>query len=127
MDKYLRDRTPPLVDDASLSSTESYGPSGTISTDSSFAKDYEHDSLSEIQISKNIFSGGVSTTAKSNSYIELGHDIHQQTAYNLTQFMIDTLKQRGYKAVTVGECLGDPPENWYVDASGTTGGSSSSR
>ncbi|KAF4982655.1 hypothetical protein FZEAL_1762 [Fusarium zealandicum] len=82
-------------------------------------KDYEHDSPSEIQTSKSTFSEGVSTAANSHSYIELSHDVHQQTAYNLTSFMIKTIKERGYRAVTVGECLGDSPQNWYVDASGT--------
>ncbi|UZP39642.1 hypothetical protein NXS19_007458 [Fusarium pseudograminearum] len=70
-------------------------------------KDYLNDSPSKIQTSKNTFSDSVSTDSKSNSYIELSHDIHEQTAYNLTEFMIKTLKARGYHAVPVGECLGD--------------------
>ncbi|RFN53728.1 putative chitin binding protein [Fusarium flagelliforme] len=53
------------------------------------------------------------------NYIELSHNTHEQTAYNLTAFMIKTLKARGYRAVPVGECLGDARENWYVDAKGT--------
>ncbi|EXK77175.1 hypothetical protein FOQG_18110 [Fusarium oxysporum f. sp. raphani 54005] len=89
-------------------------------------KDYAHDSPSEIQTSKDTFSDGVSTYAATHSYIELSHDVHQQTAYNLTAFMIKTIKDRGYRAVPVGECLGDAPENWYVDASGTTSGASTS-
>ncbi|CAM1510179.1 Fc.00g005140.m01.CDS01 [Cosmosporella sp. VM-42] len=87
-------------------------------------KDYEHNSPSEIQISKNTFSDAVSMDSESHHYIELSHDIHEQTAYNLTQFMIDIVNKRGYKAVTVGDCLGDPPENWYVDADGASGRSS---
>lgn len=43
---------------------------------------------------------------------------------NLTEYMLSTLTQLGYKAVTVGECLGDPAENWYRKAGGaSTGGS----
>lgn len=29
--------------------------------------------------------------------------------------MIDTAKKLGYQLVTVGDCLGDPPVNWYRD------------
>lgn len=29
--------------------------------------------------------------------------------------MIDTAKNLGYQLVTVGDCLGDPPGNWYRD------------
>ncbi|KAH6949364.1 hypothetical protein EDB82DRAFT_545917 [Fusarium venenatum] len=82
-------------------------------------KDYLNDSPSKIQTSKNTFSDGVSAQSQSNSYIELSHDTHEQTAYNLTEFMIKTLKARGYRAVPVGECLGDSRENWYVVATGT--------
>ncbi|KAF4986310.1 hypothetical protein FGRMN_10897 [Fusarium graminum] len=83
-------------------------------------KDYENDSPTMIQTSKNTFSSGVSTDSKTHSYIELSHDTHEQTAYNLTAFMIKTLKARGYRSVPVGECLGDDPKNWYVDASSTS-------
>ncbi|KAM5353907.1 hypothetical protein ACJ41O_000557 [Fusarium nematophilum] len=79
-------------------------------------RDYQHDSPGEIQASKDIFSEGLAAGAP--SYIELSHDVRRQTAYNLTLFMIRTLRERGYRAVTVGECLGDPPGNWYVDARG---------
>ncbi|WZH47902.1 Chitin deacetylase 1 [Fusarium acuminatum] len=85
-------------------------------------KDYENDSPAKIQTSKNTFSGGVSTDAKKHSYIELSHDTHEQTAYNLTAFMIKTLKARGYRSVPVGECLGDDSKNWYVDAKSTKSG-----
>ncbi|CAI6095107.1 unnamed protein product [Clonostachys chloroleuca] len=80
-------------------------------------QDYQHDSASEIQLSKNIFSNNVSLDAKVHNYIAMSHDTHQQTAYNFTTFMLKTLKERGYRAVTVGDCLGDPPNNWYVNAS----------
>ncbi|KAF5020368.1 hypothetical protein F66182_7617 [Fusarium sp. NRRL 66182] len=89
-------------------------------------KDFENNSPSKIQTSKSTFSDGVSAIAKTHSYIELSHDTQQQTAYNLTAFMIKTLKERGYRSVPVGECLGDAPENWYVDARDTKSGASSS-
>jgi peptidoglycan/xylan/chitin deacetylase (PgdA/CDA1 family) len=87
-------------------------------------KDYDNDSPIKIQTSKNTFSDGVSTDAKKHSYIELSHDTHEQTAYNLTAFMIKTLKARGYRSVPVGECLGDDSKNWYVDAKSTKSGTS---
>ncbi|WYZ39713.1 hypothetical protein EsH8_IV_000054 [Colletotrichum jinshuiense] len=81
-------------------------------------KDYMYDTPETIQTAKDRFSNGVSTNAAANSYIELSHDVHYQTVVNLTQFMIDTAKARGYRLVTVGECLNDPKENWYRSAGG---------
>ncbi|GKT74037.1 polysaccharide deacetylase [Colletotrichum tofieldiae] len=81
-------------------------------------KDYMYDSPATIQTAKDRFSSGVSTNAAANSYIELSHDVHYQTVVNLTQFMIDTARARGYRLVTVGECLNDPKENWYRSAGG---------
>ncbi|KAF2431388.1 chitin deacetylase, partial [Tothia fuscella] len=43
----------------------------------------------------------------------IGHDIQENTAKKLTEFMLKTIKENGLRAVTVGECLGDPMENWY--------------
>jgi peptidoglycan/xylan/chitin deacetylase (PgdA/CDA1 family) len=78
------------------------------------SEDYLHDDPTQIQISKNDFSGNLSTsTAAQRSWLEISHDIHQQTAYNLTEYMLITLKAQGYTAVTVGDCLGDPKANWY--------------
>lgn len=82
--------------------------------------DYEHDDPTLIQYSKNVFLGNVSSgPAASNSWLEIGHDIHEQTAWNLTEYMLSTLTQLGYTPVTVGDCLGDPAANWYRDANGT--------
>lgn len=76
-------------------------------------KDYANDSPEAIYIAKETFSNALSMDPSSNSYIALSHDVHVQTAYTLTEYMLDTLGSRGYRAVTVGECLGDPAENWY--------------
>jgi peptidoglycan/xylan/chitin deacetylase (PgdA/CDA1 family) len=89
-------------------------------------KDYMNDDPTLIQNSKNWFAGNVSNPAGGNSYIELSHDTHQQTALTLVSFMLDTLIARGYKAVTVGECMGDPSANWYRDAGGVPASPSSS-
>jgi hypothetical protein len=33
--------------------------------------------------------------------------------YNLTDYILASLSSHGYRAVTVGDCLGDPQANWY--------------
>lgn len=48
--------------------------------------------------------------------IALAHDIHASTVHELTQFMVDKARMAGYELVTIGECFGDPPGNWYRDA-----------
>lgn len=79
-------------------------------------KDYEFDDPSLIQKAKDRFSAGVSTNAAQNEYITLAHDVHYQTVVNLTAYMVSVSLERGYKLVTVGECLDDPKENWYRTA-----------
>lgn len=49
----------------------------------------------------------------SDSKLVLAHDIHERTVYEFAEWMIDTAKERRYTLVTVGECLGDPVDNWY--------------
>lgn len=80
-------------------------------------KDYENDDISLIQNSKDKFYSLQSPDESSHDYIVLAHDVHYQTVVTLTKYMIETSRARGYKLVTVGECLGDPPENWYRRAS----------
>lgn len=79
-------------------------------------KDYENDDASLIQVSKNRFSSMQMTDETDHDYIVLAHDVHYQTVVNLTEYMIEVSKSRGYKLVTVGECLGDPSQNWYRSA-----------
>jgi len=79
-------------------------------------KDYLNDAPDLIQKSKDYFSGNVSGNAATSSYLTLTHDTHFQTAINLTEFMLQTLQARGFRAVSVGECLGDPKVNWYRNA-----------
>lgn len=84
--------------------------------------DYNQDDPKKIQNSKNWFKGNITqggaTAAGGAKWLEIAHDIHEQTANNLTEYMLTTLTTLGYKAVTVGECLGDPVANWYRAASG---------
>lgn len=79
-------------------------------------EDYRQMSASEIQNSKDWFKGNITkngATSKTNDWLVISHDTLEQTAKNLTEYMLSTLTQLGYRAVTVGECLGDPEENWY--------------
>ncbi|KAL7791552.1 carbohydrate esterase family 4 protein [Trichoderma ceciliae] len=77
------------------------------------SKDYENDDPTLIQISKDRFFSMQSPDETSHDYIVLAHDVHNQTVVNLTKYMVELSRGRGYTLVTVGECLGDPPENWY--------------
>lgn len=76
-------------------------------------RDFEHRSPETVHYAMDIFSDVLSWDSLHNSYITLSHDVHEPTAYILAEFMLRMLEERGYRAVTVGECLGDPPGNWY--------------
>jgi peptidoglycan/xylan/chitin deacetylase (PgdA/CDA1 family) len=69
-----------------------------------------------IQGSKSLFDHEVSIDHTVGRYIIRMHDVYYQTAYNLTSYVLDKLDERGYYVVTVGECIGDPKENWYINA-----------
>ncbi|KAI1213456.1 uncharacterized protein F4807DRAFT_266028 [Annulohypoxylon truncatum] len=81
---------------------------------------YLHDDANEIQTSKDIWDDAVDgSNPCEDSYLEIEHDIHYQTVYNLTDYILESLFSHGYRSVTVGQCLGDPPENWYRAGTGT--------
>lgn len=67
-----------------------------------------------VQNSINIFDGNVQSQT-----ISLEHDVHATTVQQLAEHFLQTVRNRGLRAVTVGECLGDSSGNWYRDA--TTG------
>ncbi|KAG0258108.1 hypothetical protein BG011_003539 [Mortierella polycephala] len=50
---------------------------------------------------------------KKPGHIFLQHDIHKVTATILATQAIDFALSKGYKVVTVGECLGKPKSSWY--------------
>lgn len=81
-------------------------------------KDYLYDSPELIHNAMDNFANAVSFNPGSDSYINLAHDIRYQTVASLTRFMVETARARGYQLVTVGECLGDPRENWYRGSGG---------
>ncbi|KAL2146005.1 hypothetical protein VTI28DRAFT_5662 [Corynascus sepedonium] len=75
---------------------------------------YLHDDEAQIQTSKDIWDDAIDGSDPSeDSFLQIEHDIHYQTVYNLTDYILTSLLENGYRAVTVGECLGDPAENWY--------------
>lgn len=76
-------------------------------------KDFENDSPDLIQRSKDLFDAGFDG---SGSRIVLSHDTKQQTVVTLAEYMLESVLSKGFRAVTVGECLGDPQENWYTTA-----------
>jgi peptidoglycan/xylan/chitin deacetylase (PgdA/CDA1 family) len=76
-------------------------------------KDYEHDSPGAIAVSMDIFASTLVGSPADSAYIVLSHDVYNQTREALVPFMLETIVERGFRMVTVGECLGDPVKNWY--------------
>ena len=77
------------------------------------SQDYLNDETTLIQKSKDIVQWALGNETDAESQLVLQHDIHYQTAYNLSSFYFDQIKAKGWKGVSVGECLLDPKENWY--------------
>lgn len=76
--------------------------------------DYNNDSPNLIQRSKDAFDRAMAQRDRPDKpFLVISHDVHQQTVYNLTSHILERISQEGYRAVTVGECLDDPRENWY--------------
>ncbi|AEO69275.1 carbohydrate esterase family 4 protein [Thermothielavioides terrestris NRRL 8126] len=75
---------------------------------------YLNDDPTLIQNSKDIWDQAVDgSDPTKDSFLQIEHDIHYQTVYNLTDYILTSLFELGYRSVTVGECLGDPASNWY--------------
>jgi hypothetical protein len=80
--------------------------------------DYNNVTPDKIQNAKNRVKAAIDpSNPELDAFQAIAHDIHQQTAQNLTGYMIQTMQAKGYKLVTLGECLGEPEANWYRDAS----------
>ncbi|KAF4988717.1 hypothetical protein FDECE_14952 [Fusarium decemcellulare] len=75
---------------------------------------YIHDSPNMIDTSKDIWDNAIEgKDPERNKWLHIEHDPVYQTVYNLTEYMLQSLVRNDFKAVTVGECLEDPKENWY--------------
>lgn len=76
--------------------------------------DYNNVTPALINNAVNNFNNAVNpSNPATKSWLAIAHDIHPLTATTLTQEMLKTITAKGYKAVTVGKCLGDPEANWY--------------
>jgi len=76
--------------------------------------DWQYNTPQTIQTSINIFNNAArSTNPATGSLLTLMHDVHHTTVTHLVQQAINTFKARGFRAGTVGECMGDPAANWY--------------
>ncbi|PNP59167.1 hypothetical protein THARTR1_01415 [Trichoderma harzianum] len=68
----------------------------------------------EIEISQDIaekaFHG---KDPETDSYLHIEHDTVAESVHTLVPYLLDLLYDAGFEAVTVGECLEDPEENWY--------------
>jgi hypothetical protein len=82
--------------------------------------DYNNLTPEKIRKSKDIFEASIDAAGPDGKRLAIGHDIHELTAMNLTGFMLETLYDAGFTAVTVGECMNDPVENWYRDSAAGT-------
>jgi hypothetical protein len=89
--------------------------------------DYNQLTKEKIQIAKDNFKNGIDTAGAGGEKLAIAHDIHELTALNLTGFMLDYVYSQGFTAVTVGECMNDPPANWYRDSTPAAPGLSSGR
>lgn len=76
--------------------------------------DYNNDSPDKIQKSKdNVDRAFFAREPPGRPLLAIAHDVHAQTVYNLTAHILEQARNAGYRAVTVGECLDDPRDNWY--------------
>lgn len=89
----------------------------------------DYDNLDNIQPSKDRVTAAIA--GGGSSFLSIAHDIHQITTTNLVPFMLTSLRNAGKRCrllssslsllyvanlitvVTLGDCLGDPPANWY--------------
>ncbi|KAJ2959231.1 hypothetical protein NQZ79_g5330 [Umbelopsis isabellina] len=62
---------------------------------------------------KNNFINGIADNTGVPGHISLEHDPHQSTVEQLAPWEFAYVKNLGYKATTVSECIGDDPSNWY--------------
>lgn len=77
-------------------------------------KDYVYkDSPEAMQTAVSNFNAALDSGGPDSSFLVLSHDVHQYTVDVLAPAMLEKIKERGYRAVTVGECLGELPNSWY--------------
>ncbi|KAI0880806.1 carbohydrate esterase family 4 protein [Annulohypoxylon maeteangense] len=75
-------------------------------------RDYENDGENTIQKSVEIFNNAIRFDGN-GSYIVRMQDTRQWTAMKLLPAVLESMEVRGYKGVTVGQCLDDAFFYWY--------------
>ncbi|KAM0542280.1 hypothetical protein ACHAPJ_012888 [Fusarium lateritium] len=78
--------------------------------------DWLHQTIGDVEPSLEAYKDGLNNGGS----IVLMHDVHINTVENILPQIIQATRQSGRKAVTVGECLGDPETNWYRTAGSQT-------
>jgi len=86
-------------------------------------QDWAEDPIGQVQQSIEWYKGN--TTGNPGGSLSLNHDPYQPTAETFLPAIITYLQGLGLKSVTVGECLGDDPANWYKSNTTTPSGSAS--
>ncbi|KAJ2904125.1 putative chitin binding protein [Zalerion maritima] len=80
---------------------------------------YSNNNETAIETSKTIWDNNAGAAdAISSAWIQLEHDPIYWSVYELIPYVIASINEKGYNAVTIGECLGDDPVNWYRDMDG---------
>ncbi len=77
--------------------------------------DYLNSKPNQIHKAKDVVDRFLAKDGYMRSGLAIQHDILEQSAGNLTTHILDKIEEKGWRAVTVGECLGDPEEYWYRD------------
>jgi peptidoglycan/xylan/chitin deacetylase (PgdA/CDA1 family) len=72
-------------------------------------KDWQEDPLGLVNLSIQWYEGNQTA----GGTMSLNHDPYQATAQTFVPAIINYLASKNLKSVTVGECLGDDPINWY--------------
>jgi peptidoglycan/xylan/chitin deacetylase (PgdA/CDA1 family) len=71
------------------------------------SRDFSSRSLSSSQFSSNQENQYSTTLAQSDNVIALHHDTVMQISLEFAQTLIDMVKEKGLRFVTIGECVGD--------------------
>jgi len=79
-------------------------------------QDWAEGPIGEIDLSIQWYEGNQTA----GGTLSLNHDPYQPTADTFLPAILAYLKGKGLQSVTVGECLGDDPANWYRGGSVTT-------
>lgn len=78
--------------------------------------DYLNPLPAQIQNAKDIVR--VALNSPASDYLAIQHDVVEQSVTNLTSYFYTLIKDKGWTGVTVGDCLQDPPANWYRTPAG---------